>query len=111
MSEFIKARREEIRFTSGLFAGSNTDQIYPSLKAIANPFRLQILCYISQKEACVTDIVTKLGTTQSNVSQHLRILKDSGVIDARKVDNFSFYRIISPTICQIIGSNSQVKLL
>ena len=66
-------------FTSGLFAGKSTEQIYPALKAIAHPLRLKILFFILSEKVCVQDIVIKLGATQSNVSQHLRILKNNGL--------------------------------
>ena len=95
----------EFKLTNGLFAGSNIEQIYPSLKAISHPLRLKILCLISQQDASVKELVKALGTSQSNVSQHLRILKDGGVVASTRVDNFSFYRIICPAILQIIGKN------
>lgn len=106
MSNLVTPTRTEFKFTSGLFAGKNTEQIYPALKAIAHPLRLKILCFISQKNACVQDIVIKLGTTQSNVSQHLRILKDGGVVAVSRVDNRSYYRIISPPISLILGNDN-----
>ena len=104
-SEAINITWDEYKLTNGLFAGNSIEQIYPSLKAISHPLRLKILCIISQKDASVKELVIKLGTTQSNVSQHLRILKDAGVVASRRVDNFSFYRIICPAILQIIGKN------
>ncbi len=103
MNNATNTIKTEYNFTNGLFAGNNIEQIYPSLKAISHPIRLKILCLISQKEVNVKELVIKLGTTQSNVSQHLRILKDGGVVASRRVNNYSFYRIISPAILQIIG--------
>lgn len=92
----------EFKFTKGLFAGNNTEQIYPSLKVMGHPMRLKILCLMSQREICVKDLTTELGSTQSNISQHLRILRNGGVVASRKVDNYSFYRIVSPVILQIL---------
>ena len=39
------------------------------------------------------------------ISHPLRILRDGGVVASRRVDNYSFYRIISPAILQIIGKS------
>ena len=50
-----------------------------ALQAIAHPLRLKILCVIGSEEACVQDIVDAVGTSQSNISQHLAILRDKGV--------------------------------
>ena len=103
MNEVVNASKTEFHFISGLFAGNNTEQVHLSLKAIAHPLRLKILCMMSRQEVCVQEMVTKLGTTQSNISQHLRILRDGGVVASTRVDNFSFYRIVCPAILQIIG--------
>ena len=51
-----------------------------ALKAIAHPLRLKILCVIGPDEACVQEIVDAVGTSQSNISQHLAILREKGVL-------------------------------
>lgn len=106
MSNVIATSNIEFQFTKGLFAGNNTEQIYPALKAMAHPVRLKILCSLSRKEACVKELVAMLGTTQSNTSQHLRILKDAGVVSVTRVDSHSFYRITCPATHKIIGASS-----
>ena len=105
MNNVIATANIEFQFTKGLFAGSNTEQIYPRLRAMSHPLRLKILCLLSQKDASVKELVMKLGTTQSNVSQHLRVLRDGGVVASKRIDNFSFYRIICPAILQILGKS------
>ena len=104
MNNTYNTTKNEFEFKNGLFTGSNTEQIYPKLKAVAHPLRLQILYLISQKETCVQELVKKLGTTQSNVSQHLRLLRDNKIVVATRVDNYSFYRIICPATLQIVGT-------
>ena len=44
-----------------------------ALKAISHPLRLKILCVVGDQETCVQDIVEAVGTSQSNISQHLAI--------------------------------------
>ena len=53
MSNLVATANIEFKFTKGLFAGNNTEQIYPALKAMAHPVRLKILCFLSRREACV----------------------------------------------------------
>lgn len=74
-----------------------------ALKAIAHPLRLKILCVLGESEICVQDIVEAVGTSQSNISQHLAILRDKGVLQTRKDANRVYYRIIDPRILQLIG--------
>jgi DNA-binding transcriptional ArsR family regulator len=51
-----------------------------SLKAMSHPLRLKILCTLSDQEVSVQDIVEQVGTSQSNISQHLAILRDKGIL-------------------------------
>jgi DNA-binding transcriptional ArsR family regulator len=51
-----------------------------SLKAMSHPLRLKILCTLGNREVCVQGIVENVGTSQSNISQHLAILRDKGNI-------------------------------
>ena len=44
-----------------------------SLKAISHPLRLKILCILEDREVSVQEIVDIVGTSQSNISQHLAI--------------------------------------
>jgi DNA-binding transcriptional ArsR family regulator len=64
-----------------------------AIKAIAHPLRLKILCVLGDQEVSVQDIVEQVGTSQSNISQHLSILRDKGVLATRKDANRVYYRI------------------
>lgn len=64
-----------------------------SLKAMSHPLRLKILCTLGNKEASVQDIVAHVGTSQSNISQHLAILRDKGILTSRKDANRVYYRV------------------
>jgi len=73
-----------------------------ALKAISHPLRLKILCVVGAEEVCVQDIVDAVGTTQSNISQHLAILRDKGVLQTRKDANRVYYRVADPRTLQLI---------
>jgi DNA-binding transcriptional ArsR family regulator len=68
-------------------------QASQAIKAIAHPLRLKILCVLGDQEISVQDIVEHVGTSQSNISQHLAILRDKGVLSTRKEANRVFYRV------------------
>lgn len=74
-----------------------------ALKSIAHPLRLKILCVLGENEVCVQDIVEAVGTSQSNISQHLAILRDKGVLQTRKNANRVFYRICDQRTLQLIA--------
>jgi ArsR family transcriptional regulator len=79
-----------------------------AIKAIAHPLRLKILCLLGDQEVPVQDIVECCGTSQSNISQHLAILRDKGVLSTRKEANFVFYRINDPRTLKLVGLMREV---
>ena len=85
---------------------SNSDDIEltsRSLKAISHPLRLKILCTLGDSEVCVQAIVDNVGTSQSNISQHLAILRDKGILSSRKDANKVFYRVDDQRTLRLIG--------
>jgi len=79
-----------------------------SLKAMSHPLRLMILCKLGEEEFSVQDIVNNVGTSQSNISQHLAILRDKGILSARKSANKVFYKIIDLKTLQLIEMMREV---
>lgn len=73
-----------------------------ALKAIAHPLRLKILCVLGDQEACVQEIVEVVGTSQSNISQHLAILREKGVLLTRKDANRVYYRVGDQRTLQLV---------
>jgi ArsR family transcriptional regulator len=55
-----------------------------ALKALGHPLRLKILCILGTQEMPVLEIVDLVGTTQSNVSQHLEVLRNKEIILSRR---------------------------
>ena len=73
-----------------------------ALKAMSHPLRLKILCAIGEREMAVQDIVDSVGTTQSNVSQHLAKLRDKNILDSRRDANRIFYCVKDDRTLQLI---------
>ena len=64
-----------------------------ALKAMSHPLRPKILVTLGNGEVSVQGIVDNVGTSQSNISQHLAILRDKGILSSRKDANRVYYRI------------------
>lgn len=84
------------------------EQAARALKAISHPLRLKILCVIGPEEACVQEIVDAVGTSQSNISQHLAILREKGVLLTRKDANRVYYRVGDQRTLLLIGMMREV---
>ena len=84
------------------------EQASRSLKAMSHPLRLKILCVLGDREVSVQDIVDNVGTSQSNISQHLAILRDKGILASRKDANRVFYRVGDERTLSLINMMQQV---
>ncbi|MBF0261836.1 MAG: winged helix-turn-helix transcriptional regulator [Magnetococcales bacterium] len=63
------------------------------MKALAHPLRLKVIVALRDRELSVQELVDAVGTTQSNVSQHLTIMRDKNILDSRREANQVFYRV------------------
>ncbi len=82
---------------------SDIERASRALKAMSHPLRLKILCTLGEQEVSVQDIVENVGTSQSNISQHLAILRDKDILSTRKDANRVYYKIGDPRLLQLIS--------
>jgi len=69
------------------------EQASQALKAMAHPGRLSILELLSRAERSVGEMEKLLGLSQANLSQHLQLMKDKGLLSSRRVGNQVFYAL------------------
>jgi ArsR family transcriptional regulator len=67
-------------------------------RTLGEPIRIQLLQSLEGGERNVTDLVSAVGSTQSNVSRHLRILQDAGLVGRRQDGNNVYNSIADPTV-------------
>ena len=84
------------------------EQAARAMKAMSHPLRLKILCVLGDQEVNVQDIVDSVGTSQRNISQHLAILRDKGVLRTRKDANRVYYRVGDARILVLLGMMREV---
>ena len=73
-----------------------------SVKGFAHPIRMKILCVLAERDLPVTDLAAVCRTSQSNLSQHLGILRNCGILTARKQANYVYYRISDPRMLSLM---------
>lgn len=71
-------------------------------KALADPKRLLIIDELRDRELSVTDLCEALGLSQSNVSQHLAVLRDRGIVSTRRSRNSVFYSLRGQKVIQAV---------
>ena len=71
-------------------------RIAPLLKALADPVRLRLLSMVASHgdgEACVCDLNDAFDLSQPTISHHLKVLRDSGLLDREKRGVWVYYRV------------------
>ena len=81
----------------------NIESISTLLKSISHPIRLKILCLLQDRELTVGEIRETVQTTNANVSQHLTILRNQGIVNTRKDANFIYNRIADNRVVKLMN--------
>jgi len=80
----------------------NYEKVSEILKALAHPARFKMVVGLLKDECNVAQIQKVLGLPQSTISQHLRILKNAGIIKGRKEGTKICYRVIDVRTRKIV---------
>ena len=71
----------------------DSDQFIGIMESLSDPIRINILELMMGGEICVCDIVKVTGLSQSKISYHIKILKDSGLISDRQEGRWVYYSL------------------
>lgn len=73
------------------------------LKAIANPYRLMILCQLLDNELSVTQLNENVPLSQSALSQHLAVLRAEDLVATRKSSQIVYYTLKNEQVTEVIS--------
>lgn len=62
-------------------------------RALADPLRAQIVDLLAAEQMCTCHLVDATGATQSNISNHLRVLRDAGLVVDEPFGRFTYHRL------------------
>lgn len=81
-------------------------------RTLGEPFRLRLLQQLEAREKTVNELVEALDGNQPNVSKHLALLHDAGLVSRRRDGTSVLYRISDPVVfklCELVCSNEAEK--
>ena len=73
------------------------------LKAIAHPLRIAIIEFLKDGQQCVCDIAKYLGSERSNVSRHLSVMVNAGILESRKEGLNVMYKLKASCIFEFLS--------
>ena len=89
------------------------DLVAARFRTLGEPLRIRILQALQGGERNVTALVDGTGSTQPNISKHLRILQEAGLVARRQDGNNVYYSIADPTVfdlCDAVCSSIGTQL-
>ncbi len=78
------------------------------INAMAHPVRIAIIDFLKDGEQCVCDIATHIGSERSNVSRHLSVMVNAGILEYRKDGLKVIYKLKCPCILDFFSCISGV---
>ncbi|MFC7844279.1 ArsR/SmtB family transcription factor [Streptomyces sp. NPDC001046] len=73
------------------------------IRVLADPLRLRIVTLLARETLCTTHLVEETGAKQTNLSNHLKVLREAGVVETEPCGRFTYYRLRPDVIAQLAG--------
>lgn len=78
------------------------------LRLLAEPLRAQIVSLLAAEQLCTCHLVELTGARQTNISNHLRVLREAGVVTAAPCGRFTYYRLQAEALRSLGATLSQL---
>lgn len=85
------------------------NQIVQIFKALSDETRLKVLIILSRRRICAKGIAKHLGISEAAVSQHIKILKEAGIIVGEKVGYYVYYDLQEEILSEIMKFIEQIN--
>ncbi|MFE5616822.1 ArsR/SmtB family transcription factor [Streptomyces sp. NPDC056470] len=73
------------------------------IRVLGDPLRLQIVTLLARETLCTTHLVEETGAKQTNLSNHLKVLREAGVVETEPCGRFTYYRLKPDVIEGLAG--------
>ncbi|MFG2750760.1 ArsR/SmtB family transcription factor [Streptomyces xanthophaeus] len=73
------------------------------IRVLADPLRLQIVTLLARETLCTTHLVEETGAKQTNLTNHLTVLRKAGVVETEPCGRFTYYRLRPEVIEALAG--------
>ncbi|NLU76056.1 winged helix-turn-helix transcriptional regulator [Streptomyces sp. HNM0575] len=78
------------------------------IRVLADPLRLRIVTLLAHETLCTTHLVEETGARQTNLSNHLKVLREAGVVETEPCGRFTYYKLRPEVIEAVAGSFSDL---
>ena len=73
------------------------------LRALDDPLRQRIVTLLAGEQLCTCHLVDDTGATQTNISNHLRVLREAGLIESEPAGRYTYHRLVPEPLEELAG--------
>jgi ArsR family transcriptional regulator len=73
------------------------------MRVLSDPLRLRIVTLLAKETLCTTHLIEETGAKQTNLSNHLKVLREAGVVETEPCGRFTYYRLKADVISSLAG--------
>ncbi|MCX5257064.1 metalloregulator ArsR/SmtB family transcription factor [Streptomyces canus] len=73
------------------------------MRVLADPLRLRIVTLLAKETLCSTHLIEETGARQTNLSNHLKVLREAGVVETEPCGRFTYYRLKPDVVAALAG--------
>ncbi|WP_314416031.1 ArsR/SmtB family transcription factor [Streptomyces kroppenstedtii] len=78
------------------------------IRVLGDPLRLHIVTLLAHETLCTTHLVEETGAKQTNLSNHLRVLREAGVVETEPCGRFTYYKLRPDVIDRLAGQFTEL---
>ncbi|MGK3942455.1 metalloregulator ArsR/SmtB family transcription factor [Streptomyces caeruleatus] len=71
------------------------------IRVLADPLRLRIVTLLARETLCTTHLVEETGARQTNLSNHLKVLREAGVVETEPCGRFTYYKLRADVVASL----------
>lgn len=77
-----------------LISVDDDQTLSPLLRLLGDPLRMRIVELLAREQLCTCHLVAETGARQTNVSNHLRALREAGLVESEPAGRYTYYRLV-----------------
>ncbi|MGW9521939.1 ArsR/SmtB family transcription factor [Streptomyces diastaticus] len=73
------------------------------IRALGDPLRLEIVNLLARETLCTTHLVEETGAKQTNLSNHMKVLREAGIVETEPCGRFTYYKLRPEVLAGLSG--------
>ena len=81
------------------------------IRVLGDPLRLRIVTLLARETLCTTHLVEETGAKQTNLSNHMKVLREAGIVETEPCGRFTYYKLKPEVLAGLSGQLAEIAAL